>query len=159
MEVNIGLLGASSVGKTSFISRLATDIFQSKIDYENFYYKLNEGPLYNFKLTDFTKAQYVILMFDLSNLQTLEFVNNFLEKENTAGKHIILIGNKKDLFSGEPCTFIQPLNDFVSKHLAKSVERYYSISALGFQNYTKPFDYIIEIINMQNYNIMDLEDL
>jgi GTPase SAR1 family protein len=98
-NIKITIIGDKSVGKTSFISRLASDQFQSKIDYNNFYYQVNEGIVYNFTLVDIEKAEYIFLMFDLANYDSFDFVKNFINLcvNNKNTQKIILIGNKLDL--------------------------------------------------------------
>ena len=152
MEIKIALVGANSVGKTSFISRLSTDKFQSEEDYVDFYYQVNGGIIYNFVFTDIEKADYILLMFDLSNIDSFNYVDEFLQKKYD--KDIILLGNKCDLVK-----IIKEL-DCPNKTLYSNIEKYlnsgniikyYYISALSFKNYTKPFDYIIDKYN-DNHN-------
>ena len=149
IEIKIALVGDNSVGKTSFVSRLATDKFQSTNDYNNFYYQVNDGIIYNFIFTKLEEASYVLLMFDLSNINSLNYVDDFLRQK--INKNIILIGNKRDLikYIPEKDYAFHQLYSNVVKYLYsdKTISKYYDVSALSFHNYTKPFDYIIEKYN------------
>ncbi len=150
-NIKITIIGDKSVGKTSFISRLASDQFQSKIDYNNFYYQVNEGIVYNFTLVDIEKAEYIFLMFDLANYDSFDFVKNFINLcvNNKNTQKIILIGNKLDLikFVLEKDYDTHPIYSQISKYLTfENIIKYWNVSALTFSNYIKPLDSIIEDI-------------
>jgi len=153
IDIKLSLIGDKCVGKTSFISILASDVFQCKNNYHNFYYQVNGGIIYNFKFTSVEDADYILLMFDLSNIDSQNYINEFLQKntDTQKNKEIILIGNKFDLikYISENERSSHPVYSCIHKHLFSdnNVSKYYDVSALSFYNYTKPFDYIIKLYN------------
>lgn len=93
--IKISLVGSRQVGKSSLLTMLNTGNLDDIKVYEKFYYKVEDEPINIFKLVDTNKADIIIVMFDTTNIFSLNFVENFLNYNKT--KPIIILGNKCDL--------------------------------------------------------------
>ena len=152
--VKIVVSGDGGVGKTSFLNRLVHDHFNEDneltrgVDFFSKIIHVN-GTEYNFVLWDFAgQDQFkeiidkfvdgsiaAFILFDLSRLNTLETVLNWIIKLKTFGNiPILLLGTKLDLVESER---IKLIDDYI----IQITERYKNI-----------FDYL-KISSKTGYNI------
>ncbi len=135
LKYKVVLLGNSMVGKTSIADRLTRGIFY---DYTGStigaaYSYLKKGDI-NMDLWDtagqerymsimpmyFRNADIVLLVFDLSDLQSVDRLYYYLDRIDKEVRHnhtIIIIGNKLDLVDAK-------LLDKIEKDIARNVKKY-----------------------------------
>ncbi|TFG13295.1 MAG: GTP-binding protein [Promethearchaeota archaeon] len=152
--VKIVVSGDGGVGKTSFLNRLVHDHFDEDneltrgVDFFSKIIQVN-GTEYNFILWDFAgQNQFkeiidkfvdgsiaAFILFDLSRLNTLETVLNWINKLKTFGNiPILLLGTKLDLVESER---IKLIDDYINQIT---------------QRYENVFDYL-KISSKTGYNI------
>ena len=119
-DIKVITLGNSSVGKTSFLMKYIDNSFTLTytttlgIDFKQKKIKLKDGRDVRLRIFDtagqerfkavsvsfIKKADGVILMYDISDLESFEAVENWIKSIREIGKDnlpIILVGNKCDL--------------------------------------------------------------
>ncbi|TFG12218.1 MAG: GTP-binding protein [Promethearchaeota archaeon] len=152
--VKIVVSGDGGVGKTSFLNKLVHDHFNEDneltrgVDFFSKIIQVN-GTEYNFILWDFAgQDQFkeitdkfvdgsiaAFILFDLSRLNTLETVLNWIDKLKTFGDiPILLLGTKLDLVESERIKLID-------EYINQITERYENV-----------FDYL-KISSKTGYNI------
>ena len=172
-SVKILMLGEAYVGKTCLIRRyvenefisnyqstIGIDFFSKKLKINNKEIKLKiwdtagEERFRNITNQYYNRTDGIILVFDLTNLNTMYKIKYWIEqineKINCNDISLVLIGNKSDLerqISYESCEkFSEDLNI-----------KYFESSALSGENVNEFFDYLVnEIINKKN--IMEKND-
>ena len=167
IEVKLLLCGNSGVGKTSIFKRYYEDKFEANyttsigIDFQTKEIKYND-KLYSVHLIDtageerfrsitssyFRMAEYYLLVFDLTNKNSLMALSSWIEslKEHIEKPKYIILGNKSDLEKNViPDEEInEVLNDKVN--LKINDENFLKVSAKTGENINKAFEYILNII-------------
>ncbi len=147
-SIKVVLLGESSVGKTSLVVRLKRDIFAddnestvgvsfSRIPYNSINFELwdTAGQQRFFSLLPmyYRSARIVLLVFDVSNLRTLDRIYDFFNKISLDIKNdykVIIIGNKTDLVDD-----LEPVKRAaVEKFKDYSIHEYVYVSAKSNSN-------------------------
>ena len=123
-DIKIITLGNSAVGKSSFIIKYIDNVFTLDylttlgVDYKQKKVKLKNGKDVRLRIFDtagqerfksvsvsfIKKADGVILIYDISDLESFEAVENWIKSIREIGKEklpIILVGNKCDLSDNE----------------------------------------------------------
>ena len=123
-DIKIITLGNSAVGKSSFILKYTDNSFSQEylstlgVDYKHKKIKLKNGKDVRLRIFDtagqersravsasfIKKADGVILMYDISDLDSFEAVDNWIKSIKEIGKEklpIVLVGNKCDLSDDE----------------------------------------------------------
>ena len=167
IEVKLLLCGNSGVGKTSIFKRYYENKFEGNyttsigIDFQTKEIKYND-KLYSVHLIDtageerfrsitssyFRMAEYYLLVFDLTNKNSLMALSSWIEslKEHIEKPKYIILGNKSDLEKNViPDEEInEVLNDKVN--LKINDENFLKVSAKTGENINKAFEYILNII-------------
>ena len=167
IEVKLLLCGNSGVGKTSIFKRYYENKFEGNyttsigIDFQTKEIKYND-KLYSVHLIDtageerfrsitssyFRMAEYYLLVFDLTNKNSLMALSSWIEslKEHIEKPKYIILGNKSDLEKNViPDEEInEVLNDKVN--LKINDENFIKVSAKTGENINKVFEYILNII-------------
>ena len=156
--VKIVVSGDGGVGKTSFLNRLVHDHFNEDnkltrgVDFFSKIIQVN-GTEYNFILWDFAgQDQFkeiidkfvdgsiaAFILFDLSRLNTLETVLNWIHKLKTFGNiPILLLGTKLDLVESER---IKLIDDYINQITERyeNVFEYLKISSKTGYNINQSF--------------------
>ena len=123
-DIKIITLGNSAVGKSSFILKYTDNSFSQEylstlgVDYKHKKIKLKNGKDVRLRIFDtagqeryravsasfIKKADGVILIYDISDLDSFEAVDNWIKSIKEIGKEklpIVLVGNKCDLSDDE----------------------------------------------------------
>jgi len=167
IEVKLLLCGNSGVGKTSIFKRYYENKFEGNyttsigIDFQTKEIKYND-KLYSVHLIDtageerfrsitssyFRMAEYYLLVFDLTNKNSLMALSSWIEslKEHIEKPKYIILGNKSDLEKNViPDEEInEVLNDKVN--LKINDENFIKVSAKTGENINKAFEYVLNII-------------
>ena len=167
IEVKLLLCGNSGVGKTSIFKRYYENKFEGNyttsigIDFQTKEIKYND-KLYSVHLIDtageerfrsitssyFRMAEYYLLVFDLTNKNSLMALSSWIEslKEHIEKPKYIILGNKSDLEKNViPDEEInEVLNDKVN--LKINDENFLKVSAKTGENINKAFEYVLNII-------------
>ena len=167
IEVKLLLCGNSGVGKTSIFKRYYENKFEGNyttsigIDFQTKEIKYND-KLYSVHLIDtageerfrsitssyFRMAEYYLLVFDLTNKNSLMALPSWIEslKEHIEKPKYIILGNKSDLEKNViPDEEInEVLNDKVN--LKINDENFLKVSAKTGENINKAFEYVLNII-------------
>ena len=167
IEVKLLLCGNSGVGKTSIFKRYYENKFEGNyttsigIDFQTKEIKYND-KLYSVHLIDtageerfrsitssyFRMAEYYLLVFDLTNKNSLMALSSWIEslKEHIEKPKYIILGNKSDLEKNViPDEEInEVLND--KDNLKINDENFLKVSAKTGENINKAFEYVINII-------------
>lgn len=164
--VKIVVSGDGAVGKTSFLNRLVNNNFDEDkeltrgVDFFSKIIQVN-GTEYNFILWDFAgQRQFkeivdsfvggsiaAFVLFDLSRLNTLETVLNWIQKINELGNiPILLLGTKLDLVSHERIKLIDDYINQIIKH-HENVFEYLKISSKTGYNINQAFFRLISEIS------------
>ena len=167
IEVKLLLCGNSGVGKTSIFKRYYENKFEGNyttsigIDFQTKEIKYND-KLYSVHLIDtageerfrsitssyFRMAEYYLLVFDLTNKNSLMALSSWIEslKEHIEKPKYIILGNKSDLEKNViPDEEInEVLND--KDNLKINDENFIKVSAKTGENINKAFEYILNII-------------
>ena len=167
IEVKLLLCGNSGVGKTSIFKRYYENKFEGNyttsigIDFQTKEIKYND-KLYSVHLIDtageerfrsitssyFRMAEYYLLVFDLTNKNSLMALSSWIEslKEHIEKPKYIILGNKSDLEKNViPDEEInEVLNDKVN--LKINDENFIKVSAKTGENINKTFEYVLNII-------------
>ena len=167
IEVKLLLCGNSGVGKTSIFKRYYENKFEGNyttsigIDFQTKEIKYND-KLYSVHLIDtageerfrsitssyFRMAEYYLLVFDLTNKNSLMALSSWIEslKEHIEKPKYIILGNKSDLEKNViPDEEInEVLND--KDNLKINDENFLKVSAKTGENINKAFEYILNII-------------
>ena len=167
LTLKIIMLGSSEVGKTSILERYFKNEFRENqfssigIDFQTKEIKYND-KLYSVHLIDtageerfrsitssyFRMAEYYLLVFDLTNKNSLMALSSWIEslKEHIEKPKYIILGNKSDLEKNViPDEEInEVLNDKVN--LKINDENFIKVSAKTGENINKAFEYILNII-------------
>ena len=167
IEVKLLLCGNSGVGKTSIFKRYYENKFEGNyttsigIDFQTKEIKYND-KLYSVHLIDtageerfrsitssyFRMAEYYLLIFDLTNKNSLMALSSWIEslKEHIEKPKYIILGNKSDLEKNViPDEEInEVLNDKVN--LKINDENFIKVSAKTGENINKAFEYVLNII-------------
>ena len=167
IEVKLLLCGNSGVGKTSIFKRYYENKFEGNyttsigIDFQTKEIKYND-KLYSVHLIDtageerfrsitssyFRMAEYYLLVFDLTNKNSLMALSSWIEslKEHIEKPKYIILGNKSDLEKNViPDEEInEVLND--KDNLKINDENFLKVSAKTGENINKAFEYVLNII-------------
>ena len=167
IEVKLLLCGNSGVGKTSIFKRYYENKFEGNyttsigIDFQTKEIKYND-KLYSVHLIDtageerfrsitssyFRMAEYYLLVFDLTNKNSLMALSSWIEslKEHIEKPKYIILGNKSDLEKNViPDEEInEVLND--KDNLKINDENFLKVSAKTGENINKVFEYVLNII-------------
>ena len=167
IEVKLLLCGNSGVGKTSIFKRYYENKFEGNyttsigIDFQTKEIKYND-KLYSVHLIDtageerfrsitssyFRMAEYYLLVFDLTNKNSLMALSSWIEslKEHIEKPKYIILGNKSDLEKNVILDeeINEVLNDKVN--LKINDENFIKVSAKTGENINKAFEYILNII-------------
>ncbi|NVM18252.1 MAG: GTP-binding protein [Candidatus Lokiarchaeota archaeon] len=160
--VKVIVSGDGGVGKTSFLNRLVNDSFEDNSELTrgvDFYSKsiYINGTEFNFIMWDFAgQSQFktllndfvegslaAFILFDLTRINTIENVNDWLVTLETFGNiPIILIGTKSDLIT--PYEY-QAIDNFISeiKQEYENIITYIKISSKNGENIEKAFRILI----------------
>ena len=167
IEVKLLLCGNSGVGKTSIFKRYYENKFEGNyttsigIDFQTKEIKYND-KLYSVHLIDtageerfrsitssyFRMAEYYLLVFDLTNKNSLMALSSWIEslKEHIEKPKYIILGNKSDLEKNliPEQEINEVLND--KDNLKINDENFLKVSAKTGENINKAFEYILNII-------------
>ena len=167
IEVKLLLCGNSGVGKTSIFKRYYENKFEGNyttsigIDFQTKEIKYND-KLYSVHLIDtageerfrsitssyFRMAEYYLLVFDLTNKNSLMALSSWIEslKEHIEKPKYIILGNKSDLEKNliPEQEINEVLND--KDNLKINDENFLKVSAKTGENINKTFEYILNII-------------
>ena len=167
IEVKLLLCGNSGVGKTSIFKRYYENKFEGNyttsigIDFQTKEIKYND-KLYSVHLIDtageerfrsitssyFRMAEYYLLVFDLTNKNSLMALPSWIEslKEHIEKPIYIILGNKSDLEKNliPDQEINEVLND--KDNLKINDENFLKVSAKTGENINKTFEYILNII-------------
>ena len=167
IEVKLLLCGNSGVGKTSIFKRYYENKFEGNyttsigIDFQTKEIKYND-KLYSVHLIDtageerfrsitssyFRMAEYYLLVFDLTNKNSLMALSSWIEslKEHIEKPKYIILGNKSDLEKNliPDQEINEVLND--KDNLKINDENFLKVSAKTGENINKTFEYILNII-------------
>lgn len=160
--VKIIVSGDGGVGKTSFLNRLVYDFFNDRNELTkgvDFYSKILQvrGIEFNFILWDFAgQSQFkdivddfvegsiaAFVLFDLSRINTIESVFNWVNKLGEWGNiPVIILGTKCDLVDPETCSF---LDDYILKllHSNRNIVEYMKISSKTGFNINQAFNLLL----------------
>ena len=171
IEVKLLLCGNSGVGKTSIFKRYYENKFEGNyttsigIDFQTKEIKYND-KLYSVHLIDtageerfrsitssyFRMAEYYLLVFDLTNKNSLMALSSWIEslKEHIEKPKYIILGNKSDLEKNliPDQEINEVLND--KDNLKINDENFLKVSAKTGENINKAFEYILNIIEQTN---------
>ena len=171
IEVKLLLCGNSGVGKTSIFKRYYENKFEGNyttsigIDFQTKEIKYND-KLYSVHLIDtageerfrsitssyFRMAEYYLLVFDLTNKNSLMALSSWIEslKEHIEKPKYIILGNKSDLEKNliPEQEINEVLND--KDNLKINDENFLKVSAKTGENINKTFEYILNIIEQTN---------
>lgn len=164
--VKVIVSGDGGVGKTSFLNRLIHDNFDDDseltkgVDFFSKILKIN-GHEYNFVMWDFAgQNQFkqlltnfvdgsiaAFILFDLSRLNTLESVEEWIKKLNEYGNiSAFIIGTKYDIIDTNDCkAFDEYIYDIIGKY--KNVIGYLKISSKTGHNVKNAFFSLIKRIS------------
>lgn len=164
--VKIIVSGDGGVGKTSFLNRLVYDFFNDRNELTkgvDFYSKILQvnGSEFNFVLWDFAgQSQFkeilddfvegsiaAFILFDLSRINTIETVYNWINKLRECGNiPIIILGTKYDLIDPEACSF---LDEYILSllHSNQNVVEYMKISSKTGFNINQAFNLLLLKLN------------
>ena len=167
IEVKLLLCGNSGVGKTSIFKRYYENKFEGNyttsigIDFQTKEIKYND-KLYSVHLIDtageerfrsitssyFRMAEYYLLVFDLTNKNSLMALSSWIEslKEHIEKPKYIILGNKSDLEKNliPEQEINEVLND--KDNLKINDENFLKVSAKTGENINKTFEYVLNII-------------
>ena len=167
MEIKILLCGNSGVGKTSIFKRYYENKFEANyttsigIDFQTKEINHND-KLYSIHLIDtageerfrsitssyFRMAEYYLLVFDLTNKNSLMALSSWIEslKEHIEKPKYIILGNKSDLEKNliPEQEINEVLND--KDNLKINDENFLKVSAKTGENINKTFEYVLNII-------------
>ena len=167
IEVKLLLCGNSGVGKTSIFKRYYENKFEGNyttsigIDFQTKEIKYND-KLYSVHLIDtageerfrsitssyFRMAEYYLLVFDLTNKNSLMALSSWIEslKEHIEKPKYIILGNKSDL--EKKLIPDQEINEVLNDkdNLKINDENFLKVSAKTGENINKAFEYVINII-------------
>ena len=167
IEVKLLLCGNSGVGKTSIFKRYYENKFEENyttsigIDFQTKEIKYND-KLYSVHLIDtageerfrsitssyFRMAEYYLLVFDLTNKNSLMALSSWIEslKEHIEKPKYIILGNKSDL--EKKLIPDQEINEVLNDkdNLKINDENFLKVSAKTGENINKAFEYILNII-------------
>ena len=167
MEIKILLCGNSGVGKTSIFKRYYENKFEGNyttsigIDFQTKEIKYND-KIYSVHLIDtageerfrsitssyFRMAEYYLLVFDLTNKNSLMALSSWIEslKEHIEKPKYIILGNKSDLEKNliPEQEINEVLND--KDNLKINDENFLKVSAKTGENINKTFEYVLNII-------------
>ena len=167
IEVKLLLCGNSGVGKTSIFKRYYENKFEGNyttsigIDFQTKEIKYND-KLYSVHLIDtageerfrsitssyFRMAEYYLLVFDLTNKNSLMALSSWIEslKEHIEKPKYIILGNKSDL--EKKLIPDQEINEVLNDkdNLKINDENFLKVSAKTGENINKAFEYILNII-------------
>ena len=143
-NIRVCILGDNSVGKTTFISKFVNGQFNNNIvDTQTINNYDNLGC--NIVITnDVTYSDAIILMFDVTNQNSINFVLNQLNLLNGFGIPVVLVGNKTDLADNKNKWYHNTIQNFIAQN---QISVYYDISAKSYYNYDKPLNYIVNLLN------------
>ena len=166
-EVKILLFGNSGVGKTAifnrfyknkfdgiFTSSIGVD-FQTRIfEYKNKKYSIHlfdtagEERFRSLTSSYFHMAEYFILVFDLTNKNSLNAIPDWLEslKENVEKPKFMILGNKCDLERNQISD--EEINDVLEgkDNFKINGENFMKVSAKSGKNVVEAFNYLLELI-------------
>jgi len=170
------ILGEGRVGKTSILVRYFNHTFdegqQSTVN-AAFYEKdvtLTDGTKQHFKIWDtagqeqfnaiqsmyYRQAKGAILVYDISNIETLEKVDRWIQElqDNVPGKLVITIcGNKYDLVEKETISNQEKsVQNLINKYKSKHIMKHFLTSAKTAFNIEEVFAYIFKNISSNNSN-------
>lgn len=162
------IAGDGGVGKTSFLNRLVYDYFSDGNELTrgvDFYSKITQvnGTEFNFIMWDFAGQQQfkkilddfvdgsiaAFILFDLTRINTLESVYEWINKLKAFGRiPIIILGTKYDLIDPDTCT---SLDDYISDIIVyyENVIEYLKISSKTGLNVNQAYDLLIK--NLSNF--------
>ena len=167
IEVKLLLCGNSGVGKTSIFKRYYENKFEGNyttsigIDFQTKEIKYND-KLYSVHLIDtageerfrsitssyFRMAEYYLLVFDLTNKNSLMALSSWIEslKEHIEKPKYIILGNKSDLEKNliPEQEINEVLND--KENIKINDENFIKVSAKTGENINKACEYILNII-------------
>ena len=163
--VKLIVSGDGGVGKTSFLNRLIHDNFDDNceltkgVEFFSKTLKMN-GHEYNFVMWDFAgQDQFkqlltnfvdgsiaAFILFDLSRLNTLECVEEWIQKLTQYGNiSAIILGTKCDIIDHNDCKVVdEVILEIVRKH--KNVIGYLKTSSKTGYNIKKAFNFLLERI-------------
>jgi tRNA U34 5-carboxymethylaminomethyl modifying GTPase MnmE/TrmE len=145
--IKISLLGSEKTGKSSFTTLLNTGKIEEINDYDVFYYQIENDVINMFSIVDKNEANIIFLMFDLSNLSTLDYVDKICKNTQTP---IILLGNKNDLVKFCPKTEYHnnPVYSIIIDYKNKysNIIEYYDISVKTFSHITQVLDSVLQYL-------------
>ena len=165
--VKIVVSGDGGVGKTSFLNRLVNDRFNDDNELTKgveFFSKVIQvnGTDYNFILWDFAgQSQFkeildnfvdgsiaALILFDLSRINTIETVLNWIDKIKQLGSiPILILGTKMDLINSKNMEYIDDyINEVVEGY--GNVYDYIKISSKTGHNINQAFLSLIRKISL-----------
>ncbi|MFX1323008.1 MAG: Rab family GTPase [Promethearchaeota archaeon] len=164
--VKIVVSGDGGVGKTCFLNRLIHDEFDINSDLTKgvgFFSKSVSvnGTEYNFIMWDFAGQNHfrsllnsfvdgsvaAFILFDLTRLNTLETVYEWIRKISNYGKiPTLILGSKSDITNLNDYSY---LNEYISeiRKYYKNIIGYFNISSKTGYNIKRVFDFLIENIS------------
>ena len=173
-DIKIITLGNSAVGKSSFILKYTDNVFSLDylttlgVDYKHKKIKLKNGKDVRLRIFDtagqerfksvsasfIKKADGVILIYDIGNLESFEAVENWIKSIREIGKDklpIILVGNKCDLSDDKRMISLKEGQDKANEFNIP----FYETSCKEGINIKEVFEKLIDdIIEKGNKNLM-----
>ena len=178
LEIKIIILGNSSVGKTSFITKYIDDEFFSDyittlgVDSRQKKITLQNGKEARLKIFDtagqerfkalstnfIKKAEGIVLLYDISNKVSFEEISNWMETIKENGRDsvsVILVGNKCDLSDDKR----QVSKNEGQERADKYNLQFFETSCREGINVNEVFDKLVEDIEKKNnvYSSLDIK--
>ena len=177
LEIKIIILGNSSVGKTSFITKYIDDEFFSDyittlgVDSRQKKITLQNGKEARLKIFDtagqerfkalstnfIKKAEGIVLLYDISNKVSFEEISNWMETIKENGRDsvsVILVGNKCDLSDDKR----QVSKNEGQERADKYNLQFFETSCREGINVNEVFDKLVEDIEKKN-NVYSSSDI
>lgn len=166
-NIKILFTGLSNSGKSSILSKYLYNKMSNNMNKTEFnLLKYHESNVtYRFQIWNtlsilkqyYTKAQIIVFVFDITNLESLKHFDIYLKKKLLLNNQmIIFIGNKYDLKNHIPKTYILKYIANSLKDYNKINFNYYNVSALTSYNINNLFNFIIKYcINHEEDNILE----
>lgn len=173
LSYKIALIGDSSVGKSTFIRRFSTGLFDKNynpdltVKITNIYLYISEGPISTglpdptviqfqiYEIPDVEQYQELIqecdayfIMFDLTNKNSFNNMDRYIDNIVNSNQSVDLINLQKTkpvVFCGNKCDnpYRKVKNDKIYNFAANNELQYYMISARTNYHFDKPFLYLV----------------
>ena len=168
-QIKIVLLGETNVGKTTIFQRFCDNkVDKSCISTIGVEFKIKtykyKGKVYSLQIFDtagqerfrsvgeayFRIGDGFFIIFDLTNIDSLKAVNEWIDKVNQTIENpkFIIVGNKDDIKEQIPK---ENINEVLSKYIDKGIQ-FIKTSAYKNSNINNAFEIMIDILQKDNNN-------